>query len=382
MRLPLLDRKIRTSIDYDLLYKMVDEYMESGFSYFDTAYQYHNGESENAFKKAVVDRYDRDKFEIADKMPMLIVKKHEQLHEIFEEQLKKCGVSYFDYYLLHAVGDSNYKTIKELDAFGFLREKKQQGIVKKIGFSFHAGAGLLDEILKKYVYVDFVQLQINYLDWEDVTIESRKCYEIARKHGKQIMVMEPVKGGVLANIPEEAETLFKEYSPNSSIASWAIRYAASQEGVVNVLSGMSDFEQVRDNISYMKDFIPLCEEEYKIIEQAKKCILKNVVVPCTSCYYCTKNCPRQIKIPEYFAIFNNMKQFEARQKAVTSMYYSNLFTSSGKIEECLKCGKCEQACPQHIPIIAKLKEVDYELKKKSFLMMRAAYKKTRNKKLY
>lgn len=379
MRLPLIDDTDRRTIDYDSLYKMVDAYMSAGFSYFDTAYHYHNGYSEVALRKAVVERYERDKLIIADKMPMLMVKKKEQLDEIFEEQLVKCGVSYFDYYLLHAVGYSNYSTINKIAAFDYLRKKKKEGKIKKIGFSYHADAELLDKILFENPDVDVVQLQLNYLDWEDPLIESRKCYEIAEKHKKEVIVMEPIKGGVLANLPDDINRLFKDYSSSDSSASWALRYAASKKNVVLVLSGMSDITQVDDNISNMNCFEPMNNKEYLVIEEVVKKIKKIATIPCTSCYYCVRTCPKQIKIPEYFAIYNNWKQNKKTQMLVTSMYYSNLINNSCNAKECIKCGKCKKECPQHIDIATKLQEANKELMRVSMLALRGAYRKNMKK---
>lgn len=374
MRLPLLDGLERTSIDYSTLSKMVDYFINNGFSYFDTGYAYHNGESEKALKKVVVDRYDRKQFQIADKMPLFMIRNKEQMSSIFNEQLRRCGVTFFDYYLLHAVGNANYPMIKEIEAFKFLKHKQSMGNIRHIGISYHDKADLLEEILLNHPEIEVVQLQINYVDWDDPVIESRKCYEVAEKYGKKIIVMEPVKGGVLANVPSEVEEIFKQYDVNSTPASWALRYVASKPQVMLILSGMSSFAQMNENVATIKNFKTMNEEEDAILESAKALILKSIEIPCTSCHYCTKNCPKGINIPEYFAIYNNLKKFQISQKLVASIYFNNLQKKSARISECIGCKECESVCPQHIEITSKLKEVYYELSRQSILSTRKIYK--------
>jgi len=356
MRLPVLEGNVK-EIDYDQFKKMVDIFMEHGFTYFDTAYMYHNYESEIAVRECLVKRYPRNQFTIATKMPLMFLETKEELDKYFNEQLEKVGVDYFDYYLLHNINVHNYATAQKTDAFNYIFKKKAEGKIKYAGFSFHDRAELLDKVLSAHPDVDFVQLQINYLDWENESIQSRKCYEVAQKHNKRVIVMEPVKGGTLAAIPLEAKKEFEAFNNKLSIASWAIRYAASFDLVDVVLSGMSNLAQLNDNISYMDKFIPLGDKEQDLVGKVVQVINRSIVVPCTACGYCVEGCPKAIPIPEFFALYNTEKQSIKQMFSIQSVYYANYAKNHGKASVCIECGKCEESCPQHIEIIKHLKDV-------------------------
>ena len=356
MRLPLVNPDDQTSIDLERMKQMVDLYMERGFTYFDTAYPYHSGKSEEALREAVVKRYPREAFTVTSKMPVWAINEPADLERIFNEQLEKCGVDYFDYYWLHALNHERVEVMERMDGWGFLVRKKAEGRIRHIGFSFHDDSALLAQILERHPEVEYVQLQINYLDWESPAIESKTCYDLCTEHGKPVIVMEPVKGGSLAHVPESVDRLFKEYNPDASPASWAIRYCASLPNVLTVLSGMSNIEQVDDNTSYMQDFQPLNEEEQAIIARATEAIRESIAIPCTACHYCAEGCPQQIAIPEYFSLYNAVQQFPD-QKSNSDLYYNLVAKNHSKASECLECGQCEAQCPQHIDIIENLKLV-------------------------
>jgi predicted aldo/keto reductase-like oxidoreductase len=357
MRLPLLDKDDQTSFDYQILNKLMDTFLEKGFTYFDTAYTYHGYRAEEAVREALVKRHGRGEYTLATKLPMRDFQSAEDMERIFNEQLTNCGVEYFDYYLLHNMGVNAYKKACDFDSFGFAMRKKREGKIKNFGISYHDTPELLDEILTAHPELDFVQLQINYIDWENSGIQSRRCHEVARKHGKPIVVMEPCKGGNLVIVPEKAERLMKEYNPAASVPSWAIRFAASQEGVMMVLSGMNTMEQVLDNTSYMADFKPLSREEYEIIGQVVEIINENAAIPCTACRYCEKGCPMNIAIPDYFALYNSAKRAVTSNISSQFVYYLNLTANHGKASDCVECRQCEDACPQHLNIPELLKDV-------------------------
>jgi predicted aldo/keto reductase-like oxidoreductase len=357
MRLPLEETGNHGSVNQELSAQMIDCFLEKGFTYFDTAYVYHAGLSETTAKKALVERYPRGRFTLADKLPIWLIKETEDCQKYFNEQLERCGVDYFDYYLLHGLGGKSYEDALRYGGFEFMQTIKAEGKVRHIGFSFHDKASLLDRILTEHPEMEFVQLQINYIDWDNEGIQSRKCYETAVKYKKPVIVMEPVKGGTLAAIPEKAEKLLKEHNPGMSVPSWAIRYAASLEGVVMVLSGMSNLEQIKDNTGYMQDFKPLSEEEQAILEQAVKYIEESIAIPCTTCRYCVDTCPRDIPIPDYFGLYNNKKQSVEQAFYVQDLYYKRRSEGHGKASECIECGECEKHCPQHLTIPQFLKIV-------------------------
>ncbi len=358
MRLPLLDENDAASIDIETTKKMVDSFIEQGFTYFDTAWMYCGFKSEDSVKEALTSRYPRDAYTLTTKLHAGFLKTKEDRDKIFNTQREKTGVEYFDYYLLHDIGVDHYEVYKKLECFDWIKEKKAQGLIKHMGFSFHDNADFLDKVLTEQPDMEFVQLQINYLDWENAGIQSRKCYEVARKHNKPIIVMEPVKGGTLAKVPDAVTELYKGINPDMSIPSWAIRYAAGLEGVELVLSGMSNMEQLLDNTGYMKEFVPLNEEELAAIWKAVDIINGNIAIPCTGCSYCTEGCPKKIAIPRYFSLYNTDLQ-EVPEKGWTPQleYYERLIAEFGKASDCIACGKCEKVCPQHLHIIEDLKKV-------------------------
>ena len=359
MRLPLMDENDQTSIDYEEVNKMVDAYMDAGFDYFDTAFVYHEGVGEAAFRKCVVERYPRESFKIATKLPLFVITEESQLEPIFAQQLENCGVDYIDYYMLHNVSGFTENAWKNVDLYSFIQKKKEEGYIKHIGISTHGNAEFLEEILFDHPELEFVLLQINYLDWEDEGIESRKCLEVARKYNKQVMIMEPYKGGFLADVPEEAEKIMKEYNPDRSVVSWAMRFVANIEDVEVVLTGASNLEQLESNIQEFNDADPLNDEEMEIISQVSEIINSNITVDCTKCRYCVDTCPEDIDIAKIFDLYNKHKLLETDEWTQFGNAYLNYskLDGVGIASDCIECENCIEECPQQINIPEVLKDV-------------------------
>ncbi len=357
MRLPMNG----ADVDMEQTKKMVDLFLEEGFNYFDTAHGYLEGKSELALKECLTSRYPRDRYILTDKLTNFYFKKEEDIRPFFASQLEACGVDYFDFYLMHAQSAENFQFFKSCRAYETAFELKKEGKVRHVGISFHDRAEVLDQILTEYPEVEVVQIQFNYADYEDPAVQSRKCYEVCCKHNKPVIVMEPVKGGNLVNLPTEAKKVLEDLHGGSP-ASYAIRFAAGFPGMMMVLSGMSSLEQMQDNLSFMKDFHPLNEEEQAAIEKVQEIFHNKNLIPCTACRYCVEGCPMKIAIPDVFATMNT-KQIYHDWNA--DYYYNNVHTSPGhRASDCIKCGKCEKACPQHLPIRKLLEDVAKEFENK------------------
>lgn len=357
MRFPIRDKKI----DYNELSQMIDTFIERGFNYFDTAHVYMKGESEIALRECLVKRYPRESFLLANKLSTFNFEKREEIRPLFESQLTACGVDYFDVYLMHAQNKLLYKKYTETGAYEESLELMREGKFKHFGISFHDDAILLEKIITDHPEIEIVQLQINYADYDDAAIQGRKCLEVCRKYGKEVVVMEPIKGGALVNLPDEAKAVFD--SLGGSYASYAIRFAASLEGVACVLSGMGNMEQMLDNTSYMMNFKPLSEKEAAAIEKVRKIFTSQNLIPCTACRYCVDGCPKKIAIPDLFACMNTKRSFRGGWNA--DYYYNSVHTSEGRrASDCIGCGKCELACPQKLGIRELLRDVANEFEKK------------------
>lgn len=357
MRFPMRDDK---TVDYDHLNKMIDAFMESGFNYFDTAHGYLDGMSESALCECLVKRYPRESYVLTNKLSTFHFKKNEEIRPLFESQLKACGVDYFDFYLMHAQSAKLYEKYTRERAYETALELKAEGKFKHFGISFHDDAKMLEKILSEHPEIEVVQIQLNYVDYDDAAVQSRLCLEVCEKYGKPVIVMEPVKGGSLVNLPNQAKAVFDSLG-GGSYASYAIRFAASFDSVLTVLSGMSNIEQTEDNISYMKDFTPLTQKEREAVNKVISIYKSQDTIPCTACRYCIEVCPKNISIPDLFACMNSKKTFSGWN---AGFYYNGVHTvNKGKASDCIKCGKCEDACPQKLKIRDLLVSVANEFEK-------------------
>ena len=359
MRLPMKG----TEVDIEQFKEMTDYFIENGFNYYDTAHGYIDGKSELAIKEALTSRYSRDKYLLTDKLTEPYFNKEEDIRPFFQSQLDACGVEYFDFYLMHAQNATNFEKFKKCRAYETAFKLKEEGKIKHVGLSFHDKAEVLDKILTTYPQIEIVQIQFNYVDFEDPGVQSKKVYDVCRKHNKPVIVMEPVKGGSLIKLPDEAQKVYDEMPSGLSNASYAIRFAAGFDGIRVVLSGMSDMAQMKDNVSFMKDFKPLDENEMGAVAKVTGIYKGLDVIPCTACHYCVEenHCPMSIKIPELFACLNTKKIFNDWNQ---NMYYNALTTDgAGKASDCIGCGGCESVCPQHLEIRDLLTKVAAEFEK-------------------
>ena len=356
MRLPLTDENNPASVDQELFNQMVDRYMEKGFNYFDTSYAYHGGVSETAIRKAVVERYPRESFQICDKMPTWALTSEEDNDKFVNEMLERLAIDYFDVFFIHNINVPWLKLAEKCNTFEYIKKMKENGVARKIGFSFHDDSKLLKKVLDKYGdFLDIAQLELNYLDWDDPSIEARKCYELCVEHGLDVYVMEPLKGGVIVNLPDEIKNDFEEFNPDKSIASFAIRFCASLDSVKMVLSGMSKMSDLDDNIDTYENFEPLTDNESEFLENMALKLREKVAVPCSECGYCIDACPEMIPIPEYFNIYNTSKN--QPQSNIYRLYYDKLGDEKVPASECTYCGTCIEHCTQKIDIPEELEKL-------------------------
>ena len=353
MRLPMVDGQV----DKAEFCRMVDAFLEAGFNYFDTAHGYLDGKSETALRDCLTSRHPRESYILTNKLSSLYFNSEEDIRPLFESQLTACGVEYFDFYLMHAQNKSRHEKYMACHAYDVAAQLLAEGKIRHLGISFHDTAEVLEQILTDCPQIEVVQLQFNYVDYEDISVQSRKCYEVCRKYGKPVLVMEPVKGGSLVNLPDAAQKVFDRLNGGSN-ASYAIRYAAGFEGIMMVLSGMSNLEQMNDNIRFMKDFQPLTTQEQEAVAEVCRIFRSMELIPCTACRYCTEVCPTGIAIPDLFACMNNRKMFNAG-----GGYYGSYTRDGNKASDCVKCGQCEAICPQKLPIRQLLVDVAAEFEK-------------------
>lgn len=353
MRLP----KTGDEIDIEQTKQMVDMFMKAGFTYFDTAWAYAG--SEDAIRQALVERYPRESFQLASKNAAWIkCNTREDAMAQFDTTLKQTGAGYIDFYLMHNLGHSRTKVFDDFNLWSWGLELKEKGLIKHLGFSAHTNAEELEEIIRAHPEAEFVQLQINYADWENPSIQSRKCYEVARKYDLPVIIMEPVKGGMLATPPAEVEAIFKEADPNASCASWAIKYAADKEGIITVLSGMSNTAQMEENLSFMKDFGGLTDKEREVLERASAAINAIPIIPCTGCDYCASVCPVSVGISASFSAMNILTLYGDMEKARNELGWYVDGMGKKRADACIKCGACTAVCPQQIQIPDELEKVD------------------------